>query len=243
MKLTDFKALTFDCYGTLIDWEAGMLTALEPLASRSKPPRSRAEILETYAVHESSQEHYTPTLKYSQLLAVTYKRIAENWSTPASWDECVAFGQSLRNWPAFPDSPAALQYLKKHYRLYVLSNVDNESFSHSNRRLEVQFDGIMTAEDIGSYKPSLRNFEYLLERLASQGIRKHEILHVAQSLFHDHRTANEIGIASCWINRQHDKPGSGATRRPEAMPRLNFQFNSMSELAEAHRATASGNSG
>lgn len=237
MKLTDFKALTFDCYGTLIDWETGMLAALEPLAARSQPPRSRAEILAAYAEHEFSQEHYTPTLRYSQLLAVTYKRVAENWATPAPWEDCVAFGQSLRNWPAFPDSAAALAHLKQHFRLYVLSNVDNESFSHSNRKLAVQFDGIMTAEDIGSYKPSRRNFEYLIERLASQGIRKNEILHVAQSLFHDHVPANEIGLASCWINRQHDKLGSGATRRPDAMPRLDFQFNSMAELAEAHRKT------
>jgi 2-haloacid dehalogenase len=235
MKLGDFKALTFDCYGTLIDWEAGMLAALEPLASRSKQPRSRAEILEAYAAHEHAQEHQTPHMKYSQLLATTYKRIAENWSTPAPWDECVAFGQSLRNWPTFTDTPLALKYLKQHYRLYVLSNVDNESFSYTNRVLQVQFDGIMTAEDIGSYKPGLRNFEYLLERLGSQGIRKEQILHVAQSLFHDHKPANEMGLASCWINRQHDKPGGGATRQPESMPRLNFQFNSMAELAEAHR--------
>jgi 2-haloacid dehalogenase len=235
MKLTDFKALTFDCYGTLIDWETGLLAALQPLAARCAQQRSRAEILEAYALHESSQEHYTPTLKYSQLLAVTYKRIAENWSTPAPWDECVAFGRSLRDWPAFPDSPAALRYLKRHYRLYVLSNVDNESFAHSNRRLEVQFDGIMTAEDIGSYKPSLRNFEYLLERLGSQGIRKEHILHVAQSLFHDHKAANEIGLASCWIDRRHAGAGSGATRRADSMPRLDFRFNGMAELADAHR--------
>jgi 2-haloacid dehalogenase len=108
MKLSDFKALTFDCYGTLIDWESGLLASLEPLTVRSKEKRSRAEILEAYALHEASQEHYTPTLRYSQLLAVTYKRMAENWSTPVPWDECVTFGQSLRNWPAFPDSPAAL---------------------------------------------------------------------------------------------------------------------------------------
>jgi 2-haloalkanoic acid dehalogenase type II len=235
MTLTDFKALTFDCYGTLIDWETGMLAAFESLASRARPARTREQILEAYAEQEFSQEHYTPHLKYSQLLAVTYKRIAENWSAPAPWTECVAFGQSLRNWPAFPDTPGALRYLKQHYRLYVLSNVDNESFSHTNPKLEVQFDGIMTAEDIGSYKPSRRNFEYLLERLQSQGIRKNQILHVAQSLFHDHTTANEIGIASCWINRRHDKPGGGATRQLDAMPRLDFQFNSMAELADAHR--------
>jgi 2-haloacid dehalogenase len=239
MKLTGFEALTFDCYGTLIDWETGLLAALQPLVTRSKQPRSREEILQAYADHESSQEHYTPTMKYSQLLAVTYKRIAENWGTPAPWDECVAFGQSLRNWPPFPDSAAALRYLKQHYRLYVLSNVDNESFAHSNRKLEVQFDGIMTAEDIGSYKPSLRNFEYLSARLGSQGIRKDQILHVAQSLFHDHSAANEIGLATCWINRQHAKAGGGATRQPAQMPRLDFQFNSMAELADAHRKTAS----
>jgi 2-haloalkanoic acid dehalogenase type II len=235
MTLTGFKALTFDCYGTLIDWETGMLAALEPLAARSKQKRSRDEILEAYGEHESSQEHYTPTLKYSRLLAVTYKRIAENWGTPAPWDECVAFGLSMRKWPAFPDTVAALKYLKQHYRLYVLSNVDNESFSYTNQTLEVQFDGVMTAEDIGSYKPSPRNFEYLLERLGSQGMRKDQILHTAQSLYHDHKPANDIGLASCWINRRHDRSGGGATLRPGAMPGLNFQFNSLSELAEAHK--------
>jgi 2-haloacid dehalogenase len=235
MKLTDFEALTFDCYGTLIDWEAGMLASLEPLAARSGRARSRQEILEAYAAHEHVQELSTPGMKYSQLLAVVYKRMAENWGAPAAWDECVAFGRSLRDWPAFPDSAEALRYLKGHYRLYVLSNVDNESFSYSNAKLGVQFDGVMTAEDIGSYKPSLRNFEYLLERLASQGIRREQILHVAQSLLHDHKPANELGLASCWINRQHDRAGFGATGNPGAMPRLDFTFNSMAELAAAHR--------
>lgn len=236
MKLTDFKALTFDCYGTLIDWETGLLAALGPLAARSGKARARAEILQAYATHEAAQQHYTPTLKYSQLLAVVCKRLTENWGTPASWDECAAFGRSLRDWPAFADSRAALEYLAGHYKLFVLSNVDNESFSFSNARLGVRFDGIMTAEDIGSYKPSLRNFTYMLERLESQGIGKHEILHVAQSLFHDHRSANELGLASCWIDRQHDEPGFGATRDPGDMPHYDFHFRSMAELAEAHRA-------
>ncbi|HEU4625351.1 MAG TPA: haloacid dehalogenase type II [Steroidobacteraceae bacterium] len=235
MKLTDFKALTFDCYGTLIDWESGILAALEPLAARVKPRPSRNALLEAYAVHEHAQELQTPHLQYSQLLAVTYKRMAENFSAPASWEECVAFGQSLRSWAPFPDTVSALQYLKRHYRLYVLSNVDNASFSYTNRKLEVQFDGVMTAEDIGSYKPSLRNFEYLLERLATQGIRKEQILHVAQSLTHDHAPANRIGLASCWIDRRHGQAGGGATKPPDTMPRLDFKFDSLGELAEAHR--------
>ncbi len=99
----------------------------------------------------------------------------------------------------------------------------------------MQFDGIMTAEDIGSYKPNLANFSYLLERLASQGVRKEQVLHVAQSLHHDHGPANAIGLASCWINRQHARPGFGATQRPNTTPRFNFQFHSMAELVEAHR--------
>ena len=233
MKLTDFKALTFDCYGTLIDWETGILAAFAPLAARAQPQPSREQILTAYSEHEHAQEAQTPHLKYSQLLAITYKRIAEDWSTPVLWGECVAFGQSLRNWEPFPDTVGALKYLKQHYRLYVLSNVDNESFSYTNRKLQVQFDGVMTAEDIGSYKPSPRNFEYLIDRLASHGVRKDQILHTAQSLFHDHAAANKIGLASCWINRQHGKPG--AARQPEQMPRLNFQFNSMGEFADAHR--------
>jgi 2-haloalkanoic acid dehalogenase type II len=240
MKLTDFKALTFDCYGTLIDWETGLLAALGPLAARAPRARSRNEILEDYAAHEDSQERYTPTKKYSELLATVYKRMAENWDTPATWDECLAFGRSLRDWPPFPDSVAALQYLKQHFRLYPLSNVDNESFAHSNRKLEVQFDGVMTAEDIGSYKPSLRNFNYLLERLESQGIRREHILHVAQSLFHDHAPANELALASCWIDRRHAQSGGGATRVPGKTPRYDLRFTSLGELAEAHRREIAG---
>jgi 2-haloalkanoic acid dehalogenase type II len=240
MKLTDFKALTFDCYGTLIDWETGLLAGLEPLAARAPRRRTRDEVLEDYAHYEHSQEHYTPTKKYSELLAVVYKRLAEHWSTPAEWTECLAFGRSIKDWPAFADSPAALSYLKQHYRLYPLTNVDNESFAHSNRKLEVQFDGVMTAEDIGSYKPSLRNFDYLLEQLKRHGIERNQVLHVAQSLLHDHVPANELAIASCWIDRRHGKASGGATRLPDKMPRYDFRFTSLGELAEAHRKELAG---
>ena len=240
MKLSDFQALTFDCYGTLIDWETGLLAALSPLAARARQPLSRDKMLEDYASCEHMQEHYTPTKKYSEILAVVYKRLAEQWNTPAEWNECLAFGRSVGEWPAFPDSPPALRYLKQHLRLYPLTNVDNESFAHSNRKLEVQFDGVMTAEDIGSYKPSLRNFNYLLERLESHGIRRNEVLHVAQSLMHDHVPANELGLASCWIDRRHGKTGSGAARLPQKMPRYEFRFTSLGELAEAHRKELAG---
>lgn len=235
MKLTDFKVLTFDCYGTLIDWESGMVEALRPLTERLPERLSRDAILEAHARHESSQQIATPATKYSELLAVVYKRLAEEWRVPASWEECETYGNSVKNWPAFPDSVAALAYLKAHYRLVILSNVDNASFAHSSRRLEVRFDAVYTAQDIGSYKPASRNFDYMLDKLAGLGVAKTDILHTAESLFHDHAPANKQGLASCWIYRRHDKQGFGATMNPGAIPRHNFRFNSMADLVVAHR--------
>src|SRR5262245_35352335 len=162
MRLTDFKALTFDCYGTLIDWETGMIEALKPLTGRLAKPPSRNQVLQAHARHESDQQAQTPGKLYRDLLAIVYRRLAEEWGISAPWSECVAYGQSVRDWPAFADSAAALQYLKMHYKLVILSNVDNESFSFSSHRLGVAFDAVYTAEDIGSYKPSLGNFQYML---------------------------------------------------------------------------------
>ena len=235
MKLTDFKALTFDCYGTLIDWESGMIEALKPLSGRVGRSLSRDVILEAHARHESSQQKWTPGKRYRDLLSIVYKRLAEEWGVVVTQEECTAYGRSVKDWPAFADSANALRYLKQHYKLVILSNVDNESFSHSNRKLGVDFDAVYTAEDIGSYKPSDRNFEYMLEKLRTTGIGKDQILHTAESLFHDHVPANRLGLASCWIHRRHADQGFGATMHPGAMPEVGFRFNSMADLAEAHR--------
>ena len=234
MKLRDFKALTFDCYGTLIDWEGGMIEALKPLTSRMKQALPRDAVLQAHARHESAQQIYTPAMKYSELLAVVYKRLAEEWGHAASYDECQAYGHSVKDWPAFPDSVASLAFLKKHYKLVILSNVDNTSFAHSNQRLQVVFDAVYTAQDIGSYKPSDRNFDYMIAKLQSLGIAKSEILHTAESLFHDHAPANKHGLASCWIYRRHDQQGFGATMNPGALPRHDFRFNSMADLVTAY---------
>jgi 2-haloacid dehalogenase len=134
MKLSDYKALTFDCYGTLIDWETGMVNGVKPLTDRLGRELSRDEILEAHARHESSQQAQTPGMKYSDLLAIVYRRLAEEWGTQASWDECQIYGNSVKDWPAFPDSADALAYLKQHYKLVILSNVDNASFAASNAR-------------------------------------------------------------------------------------------------------------
>lgn len=240
MKLTDFKALTFDCYGTLIDWESGMVEALKPLTARVGRDLSRDAILEAHARHESSQQHQTPAKLYSDLLATVYRRLAEEWGVAADWDECLAYGHSVKDWPAFHDSAGALQYLKKHYKLVILSNVDNRSFAASNRKLQVAFDAVYTAEDIGSYKPSPRNFDYMLDKLASLGIAKGEILHTAESMFHDHGPANRHGLASCWIYRRFDQEGFGATMNPGEMPKYDFRFNSMADLAKAHQEALRG---
>ena len=235
MKLTDFRALTFDCYGTLIDWESGMIKGLEPLLSKVERKLSRNEILQAHARHESTQQTWTPGMRYSRILAIVYKRLAEEWGVAVTPDECVAYGQSIKQWPAFSDSVSALQYLKKHYKLVILSNVDNDSFKCSNDRLGVEFDAIYTAEDIGSYKPADRNFKYMLEHLKSLGIKKSEILHTAESLFHDHTPANKNGLATCWIYRRFNAEGFGATIDPGEMPNYNFQFNSMADLVKAHQ--------
>ena len=236
INLTDFSALTFDCYGTLIDWESGMIEGLQPLTERADTELSRDEILQAHARHESSQQRQTPAKRYQDLLPIVYRRLAEEWQITTSWDECVAYGQSVKNWPAFPDSPAALQYLKKHYKLVILSNVDNESFAASNEKLQIDFDAIYTAEDIGSYKPDDRNFEYMIDRLKTIGVAKNEVLHTAESLFHDHQPAKRHGLANCWIYRRHAQEGFGATMDPGQQPPYDIRFNSMADLAKAHQA-------
>lgn len=235
MKLTDFKALTFDCYGTLIDWESGMVAGLKPLTDRVGRDLSRNDILEAHARHESSQQRQTPAMAYRDLLPIVYRRLAEEWGVSVSWAECAAYGDSVKDWPAFADSAEALQYLKRHYKLVILSNVDNESFAASNEKLGVAFDAVYTAEDIGSYKPADGNFHYMLDKLQTLGVGKEDILHTAESLFHDHGPANRHGLASCWIYRRHDQEGFGATMNPGDMPHTDFRFNSMADLARAHQ--------
>ena len=235
MKLTDFKALTFDCYGTLIDWETGMINALAPLTDRLNRKLTHKEILEAHARHESFQQRQTPTKLYRDLLAIVYRRLAEEWGVSVDWAECVLYGNSIKDWPAFPDSADALKYLKQHYKLVILSNVDHASFAESNKKLGVDFDAIYTAEAIGSYKPADANFEHMLTMLGSLGLKKSDILHTAESMFHDHAPANRHGIKSCWIYRRHDKEGFGATMPPGELPSYDFRFNSMAEMVNAHK--------
>jgi 2-haloacid dehalogenase len=236
MKLSDFEVLSFDCYGTLIDWESGIHTALAPLLSRANTGLSRDAVLEAFAAHESRQQALTPAMTYSDLLAEVHGQLAATWHVSRDPAEDARFGGSIADWPAFPDTVEALRSLKQHFKLVILSNVDRTSFQATNRQLGVAFDAIYTAQDIGSYKPDRRNFEYLIDRMNDQGVARGRLLHVAQSLFHDHVPAQAIGLASAWIDRRHDADGWGATAPVSPDVRYDFRFTSLGALTEAHRA-------
>jgi 2-haloacid dehalogenase len=235
MRLGDFTVLSFDCYGTLIDWESGIWVALQPLLARAGSGLARDDALAAFARHESAQEAETPGLLYSELLARVHRRLAVEWSVAATPDEDRAFGGSVGDWPAFPDTPAALAYLQRLYQLVILSNVDRAGFARSLPRLAVDFAAVYTAEEIGSYKPDPRNFRYLLDKLAAAGHEPADILHVAQSLYHDHAPANRCGLRSAWIDRRQGRAG-GATPPTGGEVRYDFRFASLAELADAHQA-------
>jgi 2-haloacid dehalogenase len=239
-RLSDFRVLSFDCYGTLIDWEQGILSALRNLMHRAGLSGAANEALEAFARHESAQEITTPGMPYSQLLAVVFRRLAREWGAEAGDAEAEAFGRSVPAWPAFDDSAAALNYLKEHYRLVILSNVDRESFRASNERLEVRFDSVLTAEDIGSYKPDPRNFACLRDQVHALGFETDDVLHVAQSLYHDHEPAVKAGFATVWIDRRHDRSRWGATLAPSERTVARFRFKSLAELVRRHRRESAG---
>jgi 2-haloacid dehalogenase len=236
MNLSDFSTLTFDCYGTLIDWEGGIVAATRPWLASKGVEKSADAILETFAQSESTQQRETPAMLYPELLAHTLHRMGKAWSLSASAAEAATFGNSVKDWPAFPDAAAALARLKQHYRLVILSNVDRTSFAHSNAKLGVEFDAVYTAQDVGSYKPNPANFRFMLEKEAVAGIAPEKILHTAQSLFHDHVQAKAHGLTSAWIDRRVDADGWGATMPPEAPVTPDFHFPTLEAMAEAREA-------
>lgn len=216
LRFDDFDVLTFDCYGTLIDWETGILDALRPVfdAHRAEPAPERT--LELYGELESAAER-GPYREYRAILQTVLEGLGAQFGFTPTAKELERFSTSVTEWPAFPDSPGALQALRKKYRLAIVSNVDDDLFAHSAPRLQVRFDWIVTAQQVKSYKPSLNNFRMACDRI---GVPRHRILHVAQSLFHDIAPANALGLSSVWVNRRHKKEGSGATPAAQARPDL-----------------------
>lgn len=225
--------MSFDCYGTLIDWEAGLLDALEPLVARARPQPDPNEVLEAYAAAESAVEEEHPAERYPQILSRVWRVLASRWSVADDAAERERFAQSVGDWPAFADTVDALRRLKARYRLIILSNVDRASFTRTNRRLGVEFDAIITAEDLGSYKPDPRNFEALISTVERMGVPRSNLLHVAQSLFHDHVPAKAMGLTTAWIDRRVGRAGGGATRLPGAEIQPDFTFGTLAALADA----------
>lgn len=207
-------ALTFDCYGTLIDWETGLTDAFRPILEAHGVALDREDVLTRFARHEAAAEA-GDYRRYTDVLAAGLHGVAAELGFSPNDDEVALFSRSVEAWPAFPDSVDALARLKTRFRLGVITNCDDDLFAASNRRLGVDFDWIVTAEQVGAYKPSEANFLVAFERL---GLPRDRIVHVAQSLFHDHVPAKQLGLKTVWIDRRHDRPGSGATPPADASP-------------------------
>ena len=233
MELTDFEALSFDCYGTLIDWEAGLLAVLVPWARARGLELTGEALLAAYAQVEAEVEAEYPAEPYPEVLGRGMRLLGRNLGAEVTGDDAARLARSVPDWPAFPDSHDALSALARRLKLIILSNVDRASFSGSNARLGVEFTSIITAQDVGSYKPSPRNFEALASDAARLGIRPGGLLHVAQSLFHDHVPAKQAGLPTVWIHRRHDRGGWGATPRPPAPVTPDWEFPSMAAFAAA----------
>ena len=229
-KLSDYRLLSFDVYGTLIDWESGILAALQPVLNNNGRSFSRKNLLEVFHKLEREQQDKTPNMPYSQLLSTVHSQFAAalELDKPTA-EQSKDFGHSVCKWPAFPDTVDALKRLSKHYKLLALSNVDRESFNATNAGpLEgIHFDAIITAQDVGSYKPHLRNFEYMLEHIESKfGIGKDKVLQTAQSQIHDHHPASKMGIKSVWIVR----PGATMGNTTEQI--YDWKFDTLGDMAD-----------
>ena len=230
--LADFDALSFDCYGTLIDWETGIAAALAPWAQAHDLVVGPDDLVAAFSANETHVQQEHPTSRYPDVLAETMRRVGDRLGAAVSDDEAATFGASVGQWPAFPDSADALHRLHTRYRLIILSNVDRASFARSAARLGVDFDLVITAEDVGAYKPSPRSFEALLAGVDGLGIPRERLLHVAESLYHDHVPAQANRLHSVWIDRRRDD-ASTASPPPDRLVRPDWTFTSMGDFAAA----------
>jgi 2-haloacid dehalogenase len=233
MKLSDFEALSFDCYGTLIDWEAGLSAVLVPWARDNGLNLTAEQLLTEFAPVEAALEAEHPALVYPDILARSMRLLGAKLGVHVTDQDAERLARSVPDWPAFPDSHDALLALGERFRLIILSNVDRASFAASNNWLGGTFTSVITAQDVGSYKPAQANFDALTAEAARLGIGPGRLLHVAQSLFHDHVPAKQAGLPTAWINRRHDRPGWGATPEPPAPVKPDWEFPSMAAFAAA----------
>lgn len=216
LDFNQFEVVSFDCYGTLIDWESGILPVLRQLLSSRKIDLSDDATLELFAEFESefekSEHDY---IKYREILQEIVQQFGKRFNCEPTETELKCLIESIKNWQPFPDTVAALAALKEKYKLAVISNIDDDLFADTAKHLKVELDWLITAEQVRSYKPSTRNFEIAL---ATMGIAPEKLLHVAQSLYHDIVPAASMGISTVWVNRRHEKTGFGATLPASGQP-------------------------
>jgi 2-haloacid dehalogenase len=211
-----FQVLTFDCYGTLIDWETGIFSTLRPLVAAHGKTVSDFELLNLYSELESEAER-GEFRTYREVLQSVVRGFGERLGFSPTEPEVRSLPDSLASWPPFPDTVAALRELKRRYRLAIMSNVDDDLFAPTARRLDVAFDEVITAQQAGAYKPSLKIFQLAQRRL---GVDAAQWLHVGQSIYHDVIPAKSLGIATVWVNRPSPRPGAGAAKAASGRPDL-----------------------
>ena len=229
LNFAQFRLLSFDCYGTLIDWEAGIFSALRPILAAHGKTVADSELLRLYSELESDAERgdFHP---YREVLQSVVRGLGKRLAFSPSEAEVHSLAESLPNWLPFPDTVAALRRLKARYQLAVVSNVDDDLFASTARRLEIPFDYVITAQQAGAYKPSLPMFKLAQQRTA---VAPSQWLHVAQSIYHDVIPARSLGMTSVWVNRPSPRPGSGAARSASAQPDLEVpNLKTLAELTE-----------
>ncbi len=216
MDFEKFEILSFDCYGTLIDWESGIIPVLKNLVANHQLDITEPELLEMFAKFESEAEagEYK---KYREVLKQVIQKISQELNFQPTESELNSLSESIKNWLPFPDTLAALQSLKQKYQLAIISNIDDELFADSTKHLQVEFDFVITAAQVKSYKPSKNNFEVSIQKMA---IAPEKILHIAQSIYHDIVPAKAIGLSTIWVNRRQGKEGFGATLPASGKPDL-----------------------
>ncbi len=204
----DFEIVSFDCYGTLIDWEAGILAAMQPVIARHELVSSADDVLSAYARAESAVEagDYRP---YREVLRRTFAGMAKDLGFAPQADELETFVEALPRWLPFPDTVASLRALADAgHRLAIISNIDDDLFAETAARLEVKFDYVITAASARCYKPREAIFE---RALSSFGVAPGEVLHCAQSRFHDLVTARRLGMQTVHVVRDSGRRGASAT--------------------------------
>ncbi|MGD0178420.1 MAG: haloacid dehalogenase type II [Terriglobales bacterium] len=216
LDLTHFKVLTFDCYGTMIDWETGIFSALRPILAAHKKSIADSELLQLYSELEASAEQ-GEFLRYRDVLQSVVRGFGEHLEFVPTDAEVRSLPDSLANWPPFPDTVEALRKLKSRYQLAVISNVDDDLFAATAPKLGVAFNHVITAQQAGCYKPCMRIFKLAEERI---GVSRDQWLHVAQSIYHDVIPAQSLGIATVWVNRPSPRPGAGAAKAAAGKPDL-----------------------